>query len=121
MKACPGHKKLPWKKKNKYHAVKCICEGMTFDSQAEAHRWLELRMLQRAGMITGLTRQTTFDLIPGATIHGKKVQGIKYRADFVYYENGEMVVEDVKGYKTKEYELKKKMMLLLLGIEIKEV
>lgn len=112
-------KKIP--KKNKYHAVKCLAEGMWFDSQAEAHRWLELRMLQRAGMITGLTRQTSFELVPGREVGGKKIRGIYYRADFVYYEDGKMVVEDVKGYKTKEYELKKKMMLLLRGIEIKEV
>ena len=114
-------KGFPGRKKNKYHAVKCIAEGMLFDSQAEAHRWLELRMLQRAGQISGLTRQTVFELVPGRTVNGKKIRSITYRADFVYYENGEMVVEDVKGFRTKEYELKKRMMLLLRGIEIREV
>lgn len=72
-------------------------------------------------MISGLKLQEPFELIAGKRIDGKKVQGVTYVADFVYTENGETVVEDVKGALTEGYRLKKRMMLLILGIRIREI
>ena len=114
MKGFPG-------RKNKYHARKTIADGIVFDSAAESRRWMELKMLQRAGMITGLTRQVPFELVPSQKGAKETYRPVTYRADFVYYEDGKMVVEDVKGCKTDVYEIKKKLMLFLRGIEIREV
>jgi len=74
-------------------------------------------VLLRGGLITGLKTQVKYELLPKQG----KVQAVSYKADFVYEENGKTIVEDVKGFKTKEYILKKKMMLYFHGIEIKEI
>jgi len=102
--------------------------GRSFDSQAERDRGEELALMEKAGAIRNLEFQKTFKL---------EVNGIlvaTYRADFVYEEVGfkgivfgpparkaEPVVEDVKGWLTPEYKLKKKLMLAVHGIEIQEV
>lgn len=91
-------------------------DGQVFDSVKEFHRWGCLRLLERAGRITDLKRQVSFELIP-------KQQGERactYVADFTYYENGQYVVEDCKGFKTDVYRIKKKLMLWVHGIHIKE-
>lgn len=81
-----------------------------------------MRLLERAGAITGLERQKRYELIPSQRLNGKTVERpVTYIADFVYTENGRTVVEDVKGMKTKEYIIKRKLMLYLHGIRIKEV
>lgn len=106
----------------KYGNRKVTVNGITFDSKKEAARWFELSLLERAGEISGLKRQVRFELLPSQKIDGKVVERpVSYVADFVYTENGETVVEDTKGFRTKEYILKRKMMLHLLGIRIKEV
>jgi hypothetical protein len=92
-----------------------MIDGIAFDSVAEARRWTQLQLLVRGGFIHNLERQITFPLI---------VNGIKictYRADFVYDEFGERKVEDVKGFLTPEYKLKKKMMAACHGIAIIEI
>lgn len=95
---------------NKYHARKTVVDGITFDSRAEATRYTELKLLERAGEITSLVLQPEFELIPGYTKNGKKVRSVKYRADFMYKDrNGQIVIEDVKGVRTKEFALKKKI------------
>ena len=109
---------------------------MTFDSRKEYRRYNELVLLQRAGKISNLETQKEFVLIPAQyenfTRHGKRGQQLKdgrrciekacvYKADFVYKENGETVVEDTKGFKTKDYIIKRKLMLFVHGIKIKEV
>lgn len=107
--------------RNKYKNNPMIIDGIRFDSTKEGHRWLELQTLQKAGVISDLQRQVKFELQPSFYHNGKKYRPIQYVADFVYNESGENIVEDVKGVKTQEYKLKKKMMLYIYGIEIKEV
>ena len=106
---------------NKYGNRKTVIDGQVFDSKKEAARWQELRLLERAGEISHLQRQVPFELLPPQKV-GKKVveRAVKYIADFVYLEGGRMVVEDTKGKRTKEYVLKRKMMLYRHGVRIKE-
>ena len=104
---------------NKYGNVKTELDGMTFDSAKEARRWAELKLMERAGLISDLQRQVKFELIPRMGAE----RAVNYVADFVYQDNSrdcETVVEDCKGYKTDVYKLKKKLMQYLLGIEIRE-
>ena len=106
----------------KYHNKKVTINGEAFDSKKEAARWQELLLLQRAGEISHLNRQVTYTLIPSQYIDGKCVErSVKYVADFVYKENGQLIVEDTKGMKMPEYVIKRKMMLFTYGIPIKEV
>lgn len=121
--------------KSKYKAVKTMIDGIQFDSMKEARRWQELRLLERAGEIYGLQRQVKFVLIPaqrepdkigkrGGTIKGKLLEReCAYVADFVYCEAGadKPTVEDTKGIRTTEYVIKRKLMLYIHGIRIKEV
>lgn len=109
-------------RKSKYGNRKVIRDGMTFDSAKEARRWSELSLLERAGAIQNLQRQVKYELIPSQRIAGKVVErACTYIADFVYEENGQTVVEDTKGYKTPEYIIKRKLMLWVHGIRIREV
>ena len=106
----------------KYGNKKITVDGVTFDSKKEYFRWCELCLLEKAGQITDLKRQVKFELIPSQRIAGKVVERpVHYVADFVYQENGQTVVEDTKGVKTKDYILKRKMMLHIHGIKIREV
>ncbi len=106
----------------KYHAKKTELDGITFDSRKEAQRYAELRLLERSGAIHNLRRQVRYELIPAQKKDGKTIErACHYIADFVYEENGKTVVEDVKGYRTKEYVLKRKLMLQVHGIEVREV
>lgn len=103
--------------KNKYGARKLTApDGQKFDSVKEYHRWGCLRLLERAGKIKDLKRQVSFELIPKQ--NGERA--CNYIADFTYYEDGKLVVEDCKGYKTDVYRLKKKLLLWTHGIRIKE-
>ena len=107
---------------SKYHSRKITRDGVKFDSVKEYKRYQELALLERAGQVSGLQRQVKFELIPSQRIDGKVVERpCTYIADFVYFEHGQKVVEDVKGYKTPEYKIKRKMMLHVHGIRIKEV
>jgi hypothetical protein len=102
---------------SKYGNIKTITsDGIKHDSIKEANRWCELKLLERAGKISGLQRQVKFELLPKQD--GERA--VYYIADFVYTENGRQVVEDVKGFRTKEYKLKKRMLLYFKGIRIKE-
>lgn len=95
-----------------------------FDSKAEAARFDELMLLLRAGAISDLRLQHEFTLIEAYTTpDGKRVRAERYKADFTYWQNGELVVEDVKSQstKTKAYEIKKKQLLDKYGIEIREI
>ena len=104
---------------NKYRNRKTEIDGITFHSRKEGERYLELKMLQRAGKIRDLSMQVEFELIPKQD--GERA--CKYNADFVYYvaDTGKMVVEDVKGKRTREYIIKRKLMLWRHGIKIVEV
>lgn len=106
----------------KYKAKKITVDGIVFDSQKEASRYRELRLLEQAGAIEDLQMQVAFELIPKQTEKGKCVErSCKYIADFVYREKGQMIVEDVKGFKTPEYTIKRKLMRFIHGIGIREV
>lgn len=109
--------------RSKYGSQKVTVGGVTFDSQREYRRFCELSLLERAGKITNLQRQVKYVLIPSQKDEKGKVieRECSYIADFVYVENGRLVVEDAKGYKTPEYRIKKKMALYFHGIRIKEV
>lgn len=123
--------------KSKYHSRKITKDGMTFDSVKEYKRWLELSRLEKAGKIKNLKCQFTYPLIPAQYEYvtdaktGKKKRkcverACDYIADFVYQdESGHWIVEDVKGYrKGGAYALfvvKRKLMLHVYGIKIKEV
>lgn len=117
----------------KYGSKKVRVDGIVFDSKREARRYCELKLLQRAGKIKDLELQKTFELLPvqrepdtigarGGVKKGKVIeQSVKYVADFVYTENGKTVVEDTKGFRTKDYIIKRKLMLYVHGIKIREI
>ena len=121
----------------KYGNRKVTVDGITFDSKKEARRYTELKLLERAGEIHGLELQKVFELIPAQyeavsrddyiKSKGKKTKGkcieraVKYKADFYYIENNRQIVEDTKGMKTKDYIIKRKLMLYVYGIRIREV
>lgn len=122
--------------RNKYQAIKCTYDGIQFDSRKEMRRYQELLLLQRAGAILNLRRQVKYILIPAQYEvyerygkYGKKLKDgqrciekeCAYVADFVYEENGKEVVEDTKGIKTKDYIIKRKLMLFIHSIRVKEV
>lgn len=104
--------------KNKYGARKVTApDGQVFDSVKEYHRWCELRLLERAKRISDLQRQVKYELIPKQD--GERA--CTYVADFVYIDSdGRTVVEDTKGVRTDAYRIKKKLMLWVHGIKIKE-
>ena len=106
---------------SKYNAKKTIIDGITFDSKRESDRYCELKLLLRAGAITDLRLQVPFELQPAFTVNKKKIRAIHYIADFMYKENGVYVVEDAKGFKTKEYMLKRKLYAYIYKDEIREV
>lgn len=118
--------------RSKYKAKKVTIDGITFDSQKEGKRYRELSLLARVGKITDLQTQVKFVLIPsqyapdvigarGGVKRGKLLEReVSYTADFVYTEDGRRVVEDTKGFKTKDYIIKRKLMLWVHGISIKE-
>lgn len=124
---------------SKYNSKKITRNGITFDSRKEYHRYCELLLLERAGLIADLRRQVTYELIPAQyesfPRHSEKTgkplkpgkrcveQSVTYIADFVYLDKqtGQTVVEDTKGMKTKDYIIKRKLMLWVHGIKISEV
>lgn len=125
-------------RRRKYGNTKITVDGIQFDSKREAARYQELKLLERAGVISFLQRQTKFQLIPdqhapsnavytkgprkGQRKPGKLLEHeCSYIADFCYIQNGETVVEDAKGYRTEVYRIKKKLMLERYGIQIREV
>jgi hypothetical protein len=125
---------------NKYGNKKVKIDGEVFDSKREYYRYMELKLLEKCGAISDLKRQVTYELIPvqrekstrvyqkgrkkGQPIEGKVIEkAVTYIADFTYIDTatGKTIVEDSKGYHTKEYILKRKMLLYLHGIKIQEV
>lgn len=103
--------------RSKYKAKKVVIDGITFDSKKEAGRYQELKLLERAGAIKGLVLQPRFLLQDKFKYKGKTERKIEYIADFKYMDTktGKVVVEDVKGYKTDVYKLKRKLFLKKYG------
>ena len=121
-------------KSSKYGADKISVNGISFDSKREARRYSELLVLLKAGEISDLARQVKYVLIPaqrepdiigpkGGKKPGKLLEHeLSYVADFVYKDkDGKEIVEDTKGFRTKEYIIKRKLMLFIHGIKIREV
>lgn len=110
-------------KKNLYGAQRVEIMGVTFDSKAEGKRFLQLKAMEQAGEIQSLEVQPEFELIPGQNVDGKKERPVKYVADFRYTRAGQSIVEDVKSAptKTREFIIKRKLMLLIHNIIVKEV
>ena len=106
---------------NKYGAKRTVVNGVAFDSKHEAERWLELCLMANAGAIEDLQRQVKFEILPKTD----KYRARHYIADFVYRENGRLVVEDAKGCRRgaayQIFRLKQAMMYSRYGIEVKEV
>lgn len=134
--------------RNKLGNKAIIIDGQRFDSRAEAKRYGQLRMLERAGEISDIRCQVVYELIPahyeyvptgkifsrGAKKGQKEYKRVtvelpvKYIADFVYKDkNGNTVVEDVKGYSDPnsatyaKFVIKRKLMLWIHGVKVKEV
>lgn len=102
-------------RRNKYNAKKTKINGIIFDSKKEGNRYLVLLSREQAGEITELELQPRWKLVVNDHYIGR------YTADFMYRNSeGERVVEDVKGVKTRDYVLRKKLMKAIYGIEIKE-
>ena len=109
------------RKPMKYGNRTVTLNGEKFDSHKEARRYGELVLLERAGQISNLERQVRFELIPSQYRDGKCVErAAHYIADFVYMEDGTKVVEDTKGFRTPEYKIKRKLLLYMHGIKIRE-
>ena len=98
------------------YEIQCGCSAgsATFDSKGELRRWHELLLLEKAGEIRRLERQPEF-----AFNEGDKAI-FKYRADFAYFEGQTRIIEDFKGFKTREYKLKKKLVEARFHISIRE-
>ena len=96
---------------NKFNAKKTTVDGIRFDSKKEAARYCELKRLEQVGEIERLELQPKFELLPSFVYNGARIRGIVYRADFSYYRDGVRIIEDVKGFETKEYLIKKKYLL----------
>lgn len=109
------------KKPAKYRNKKVDWDGEKFDSKAELKRFMELRILQRAGHISDLERQPSFVLAPKVTIAGKTVRSLIYCADFAYVDkHRKHIIEDVKGMLTPMYKVKRHLMKALLNLDILE-
>lgn len=101
---------------NKFGAVKTEYNGYVFDSKKEAARAQELDLLIKAKEVVSVVYQPKFDCV----VNGKKI--CTYKADFkVMYKDGHEEIEDVKGFKTPVYKLKKKLVGALFNVEIKEI
>ena len=124
---------------NKYGNKKVIIDGEVFDSKREAYRYRDLKFLESCGAISSLRRQVVYELIPvqrekstkvykkgrkkGQPREGKIIEkAVTYIADFVYTDSatGREVVEDAKGMRTRDYIIKRKLMLYIHGIKIRE-
>lgn len=125
----------------KYHNKPVVIDGHRFPSIREANRYRQLRLMERAGAISDLQMQVKYVLIPaqyadvptGERYKSGPNKGMpkfrreclekecSYYADFVYKENGVEVAEDTKGFRTKEYIIKRKLLLFLKNIRIREV
>lgn len=107
--------------KVKYHNKKCEYKGLKFDSLKERNHYIVLEHLEKTGQIKDLKRQVKFELQPSFKLNGKTIRAINYIADFTYLKDGILVVVDTKGFRTKDYLLKKKMFQYKYGMDIVEV
>lgn len=104
----------------KYRNRCVVNEHGRFDSDREYRRFLDLKLLERAGKIVDLKRQVPFELAPACVIGGRRRKPMRFIADFVYVEGGERVVEDSKGYRNRVYLLKRHLMKTTHDIDVVE-
>lgn len=109
-----AYKKL---KKPKYNSIKTTIDNIVFHSKKEASRYKELKLLENCGLIKDLKLQQVIPIIV------KNTHICKYIADFTYLdvEKNKTIIEDVKGFKTQIYNLKKKLVEALYDIKITEI
>jgi hypothetical protein len=109
--------------RNKYRNKKIEVDGIIFDSKKEAGIYEDLKLLKGSGGILGFERQVSYELIPAQREDGKCIErACTYKADFVVTHNdGEVVVIDAKGMRLSDYKIKRKLMLWVHKIRIKEV
>lgn len=101
-------------KRNKFNAKKTEVDGILFDSKREARRYQDLKIAERCGVISDLRLQVVYAL------RVNDIHVCSYRADFQYFEDGQIVLEDAKGIRTREYKIKRALMKAIYGIEIRE-
>ena len=106
-------------RRSKLRNIPTVVDGIRFASKKEARRWCELCLLERAGAIRNLRRQVVYQL----AVNGHPI--CKYVPDFVYYENGLEIIEDVKGQKSgvpyQLFTVKRKLLFALYGLEVIEI
>ena len=116
-----------YKKINKYHNKKVTYKEIEFDSKKERDKYIELKQLEKAGIIKELELQPKFLLLDTIHYKGKTYPKTYYKADFKYFDNekGKYIIEDVKSpitAKDKVYRLKIKMLLTKYpDIEFREI
>lgn len=105
-------------KRTKYGNKKVMLDGIRFDSKREAEYYAALKLREKAGEVIGVELQRPFALLGN---NGMLIA--TYKADFCFWDNvaDRFRVIDVKGVETKDFKLKKKMMLGLLGINVEVV
>lgn len=106
--------RIPQKKENKYKNQKITYRGIKFDSQKEAYRYNELKILEDKQVISNLKLQQSFLIVPKQ----KGERAVHYIADFTYFQDGKFIVEDVKSEITRKntaYIIKRKLVKLLLN------
>ena len=106
---------------NKYRNKKTEVAGILFDSAAEARRYGQLIILERANYIKNLERQVKFELAPSVMLGGRKKPALRFIADFKYWDikKHEWVVEDVKGVVTPLFRVKQHLMATVHKIEVR--
>lgn len=113
------------KKKPKYNNKRIEFQGMKFDSKKELKRYLELKDLEKRGLISDLELQIAFELAPSVKLQGedRAKPALRYVADFVYMLNDVKIIEDVKSAITRKndvYRIKKHLMKHIHNIDISE-
>jgi hypothetical protein len=105
-------------RRSKYRAKRAVIDGHTFASQKEAAAYMRLRDLEAKGQILSLELQPRFELMSKFVYRGEKIRSLSYVADFRYKlaGTGETVVVDVKGFRTPEYLIKRKLFLHHIAI-----
>lgn len=113
----------PMRNKSKYHAKRIDKYGRTWDSKKELKEYEQLLILQQAGEVKTIELQPKFELQPAFRYQGKAQRAITYKADFkVTYSDGRIEIIEVKGFKTRDYAMRKKMLLFLHpDVDFKEI
>jgi len=101
-------------KRNKYHAKGVAHEGKYFDSGAEFKRYRLLELLQRAGKIEALKFHPVYSI----TVGGIHICDVELDSEYIDKETGELVLEDVKGYYTRESKIGHRLVKGVYGLEV---